>query len=95
MTDNPNAQPTSQSDEALVNDVLEALRPIYATMSQKRDVARAILPILATREAAARAEGRREGIREVAAYIELGAIHDDPDNEKLAKRVRALAEKQP
>ena len=96
MTDKPDAAELVEVTQADI-DALHAAyteqwgKPALAVYNADHWLAKAF----ARHRIATRAEGRREGIREVAAYIELGAIHDDPDNEKLAKRVRALAEKQP
>jgi len=77
---NPHTSPASQSDEALVDALATKLAPfvcrpvhngdcddVAAAQSHARFVARAVLPIIAAREAAAREGGRREGIEDAAA----------------------------
>ena len=69
---NPHTPPTGQSDEALVEELARGFcrewgqdtwsRYNVEQHTEFRRQARAILPILTAREAAAKAEGRREGI---------------------------------
>ena len=84
--------PASQS-EALV---VELERTIATHWQSAKDAARAILPIIAAREAAARAEGRREGIEEAAKVADASpfnnGLNDAPAS--VASAIRARLEEQ-
>lgn len=109
LYENAPTPPASQSDEALVEELartmwntpnaIDANHP-EMTLGSGVVFARAILPIIAAREAVARAEGRREGIE--AAADKASAFDDEakdnPYSEAarvIAAAIRALAEKQP
>lgn len=86
--------------EALVVEMARALATVLAGRQDgsdnpadwlneaRREEARAILPIINAREAAAEAKGKREGVEEAARLV-------DHHDRTLAQAIRALAEKQP
>lgn len=82
------------TDEALV---VELERTIATHWQSAKDAARAILPIIAAREAAARAEGKREGIEEAAKVADASpfnnGLNDAPS--AIATAIRARLGKKP
>lgn len=98
--------PAIQSDDALVEELaqlIEAALTRHGVPDYKfegtYDDARSFLPIIAAREATARAKGRREGIEEAAKVADDIAAKWGMDNRKwavanAAKSIRALGDKQ-